>query len=239
MKKINLFGFGILFSILILSCSSEGESTSDSTSLILPKKTNFIENSDYDIIGQDTYITYNGNKIVSEITEDQWKNVFTYTGDFITKIESYDYGELYETIDYTYLNGKLASRFKRNIDGQSSTSYLTNYTHNPDGTVSYSSKYGKGILTFKNGNLINDGENTYEYDNKNNPFNNILGISVLSIDRDTETAIYNVSKNNCTKTKGNELTNHDITYNSNGYPTLDKEYYDGETTGYGSYKYYY
>ena len=102
MKKINLFGFGILFSILILSCSSEGESTSDSTSLILPKKTNFIENSDYDIIGQDTYITYNGNKIVSEITEDQWKNVFTYTGDFITKIESYDYGELYETIDYTY-----------------------------------------------------------------------------------------------------------------------------------------
>lgn len=38
MKKIKLFGLGLLLALLSLSCSKDEESTSSPTSLILPKK---------------------------------------------------------------------------------------------------------------------------------------------------------------------------------------------------------
>jgi hypothetical protein len=240
MNKIKLFGLGLLLSIILLSCSKDGESTPDSTSLILPKKTNYIENTDQDKIGKDTYFTYDGNKIVSEITDGRWKSVFTYTGDLITKIESFDYGELYYTTDYTYTNGKLASRFIKNIEIQHPYSYMTYYVHNTDGTVSYSSSNGNGKLTFKDGNLVNDGFITYEYDTKNNPFRNILGINVLSLDDDSEVSFIDVSKNNRIKsTENGHSVTQTITYNSNGYPTVDNGCSSGSTTGCSSDKYYY
>lgn len=200
---------------------------------------NYIENTDYGSVGQDSYLTYDGNKLISLITDGRWKSVFTYTGDLITKIENFDSNKLYSTTDYTYTNGKLASRFIKNIEIQHPYSYMTNYVHNTDGTISYSSTNGNGKLTFKDGNLINDGHTTYEYDTKNNPFKNILGINVLSLDDDSEVNI-NVSKNNCIKSTENGYSSaNTITYNANGYPTVDKEYYDGSTTGYASFKYYY
>ena len=240
MKKIKLLGLLLLLLVTLLSCSKDGELTPNSTSSILPKKMNYIENIDQEKIGKDTYFTYDGNKIVSEITDGRWKSVYTYTGDLITKIQSFDYDELYYTTEYTYSNGKLISRFIKNIKTQQPYSYMTNYVHNLDGTVSYSSNSGNGKLTFKDGKLINDGSTTYEYDTKNNPFKNILGINVLSLDDDSEVSFIDVSKNNRVKSTENGYSvKNTIAYKANGYPTKVKEYYNDNMTGYASFKYYY
>ncbi|MBC5842619.1 hypothetical protein H8R23_14490 [Flavobacterium sp. F-380] len=243
MKKFELLGLGLLLSIILISCSKDGDpnqvATQETLSTILPKKVNYIENIDYDKIGRDTYLTYNGNKLVSSILHNRWKSVFTYTGDLITKIENFDYGVLFSTTDYTYTNGKLDSRFIKNTEVQNPYSYMTYYVHNTDGTISYSSSSRNGKLTFKDGNLINDGYRSFEYDTKNNPFINIVGIGVLSIDDDSEVDL-NVSKNNRIKSSENGYSStNSITFNSNGYPTVDNGFYNGSTTGNSSYKYYY
>lgn len=248
MKKFKLFGLGLLLSITLLSCSKDEKSTPDSASIILPKKMNFIENTSNDKVGKDTYFTYNGNKIVSSIYDNLYKNVYTYTGNFITKVEEFQYAELTYSWDYTYTNGKLTSVLEK--EPRYSYSKLTNYVHNTDGTVLYSSKNGKGKLTFKDGNLVEDatetnGTETYEYDTKNNPFKNILGISVLLYSYKEDGAHFNSSKNNYIKRtdkyNGNTsvLSTSTISYNSNGYPIVDNEYNVGLTGFYASYKYYY
>jgi hypothetical protein len=243
----------LLMSITFFSCTNEENETSteNSTTVILPKKVNFIENTDYEDKGSDTYFVYDGNKIVSCLTNTRWKHVFTYTGNLITKIESFDYGVLYYVKAYTYYtNGKLETSLTERIkDGNSTNSSRRYFTHSTDGTVSYCTTDGKykTTFTFKDGNLISDGEETYEYDTKNNPFKNVLGLNAISIDDDREDSIYNLcGKNNCIKSTDSDLvgytpsiTINTITYNSDGYPTVDNEYYNGSTTGNASFKYYY
>jgi len=247
MKKFKSSGLVLLLTIALLSCSKDGESTSDSTSLILPKKINYIENTSNDKVGKDTYFTYNGNKIVSDIYDGKSKNIYTYTGDFITKVESFDYAKLTYTMDYSYTNGKLTSVTEKETSYPSVT---TNFIHNTDGTVLYSSIYGKGKLTFKDGNLIedaseNNGTETYEYDTKNNPFKNVLGVSLLLYNYKESGAHLNTAKNNYIKRTDkyngiiSVLSTSIITYNSNGYPIVDSENNEGLTGFYASYKYYY
>lgn len=245
MKRIKLLGLGLLLSITLFSCSKDEESTPpDSASLILPKKVNE-KDPVYNDKGKDTYFTYDGNKIVSSIYDGQYKRVFTYTGDLITKVESFSYDKLTWSIDYTYTNGKLTSMLEKEPPYNPQ---LTNYIHNTDGTVLYSSTSGKGKLTFKDGNLVEDasetnGTETYEYDTKNNPFKNVLGVSAL-LYNDKGGILFNASKNNYIKKTDkyngitSVLTTSTITYNSNGYPIEDKEYWAGGTD-YTFYKYYY
>lgn len=248
MNKIKSTKLVLLLTITLLSCSKDGESTSaDSTSLILPKRINYIENTSIDKIGKDTYFTYNGNKIVSDIYDGKSKNIYTYTGDFITKVESFDYAKLTYTMDYVYTNGKLISITEKE---PSYPSVTTNFIHNTDGTVLYSSTNGKGKLTFKDGNLIvdaseNNGTETYEYDTKSNPFKNILGISALLYNEKDRGAYINAAKNNYIKRTDkyngttSVLSTSIITYNSNGYPTVDNENQVGLSGYNASYKYYY
>jgi len=244
MKKIKLFGLGLLLALLSLSCSKDGEPTASPTSLILTKRVNE-RDPVYSDIGKDTYFTYDGNKIVSSIYDGKYKDVYTYTGNFITKIEEFSSEKLTNTIDFTYTNGKLTSVLEKE---PLYPSKITNYVHNSDGTVSYSSTSGKGKLTFKDGNLMEDasetnGTETYEYDTKNNPFKNILGISALLYNAKGG-ILFNASKNNYIKNTDKYngvtsiLTTSTITYNSDGYPIEDKEYWTGGTD-YTFYKYYY
>jgi hypothetical protein len=245
MKKIKLFGLGLLLSISLLSCSNDGGSPANSSSLILPKKISTGEGTSNQ---SDTYFTYNGNKIVSEITDVQYKTVYTYTGNFITKIEKFNYAELDQTTDFTYTNGKLTSVFYQE-SLYPEYNVMRNYVHNSDSTV----LYNNGILTFENGNLIedaseNNGTTTYEYDTKSNPFKNVLGIGLLLEYSGAPGLVFTMlsspnssSKNNCIKGtdyyNGNTsvLFTRTITYNSNGYPI--EEYYG--SSDYGSVKYYY
>ena len=248
MKKLKLSRLVLLLTLTFLSCSKDGDSTPDSSSLILPKKINYIENTSRDKIGKDTYFTYKGNKIVSDLTDGRYKNVYTYTGDFITKVEGFDYAKLTSTEDYTYINGKLTSVTYKETSASYSTT--TNFIYNSDGTVLYSSNgNGKGKLTFKNGNLIedaseNNGTESYEYDTKNNPFKNILGIAALLYNC-KECGPHNAASNNYIKRTDtysgstSVLSTSVITYNLDGYPIADIENNSGLTGNYSSYKYYY
>lgn len=205
---------------------------------------NYIENTEYDKVGRDTYFTYNGNKLESTMTGGQWKSVYTYTGDLITKIEHYEFTNLYYTTEYTYKNNKLETR--RITRKSTQETYTTYYIHNSDGSVSYSNTNSEGKYIFKDGNLINNGKEKFEYDTKNNPFKNITGIDVITLDDDNELN-FNVSKNNIIKSTSVDSNNSSysfniLKFNNDGFPIEDLGYWnDGITSSKSGscYKYYY
>ena len=194
-----------------------------------------------------TSITYSGNKIASAIASgsDNYKTVYTYTGDVITKEEEYDTttNSLTSTNDYTYLNGVLSTSIKSTPTG--SSEYKTLFIHNTDGavnvvnstiitatkkeTITSTAKY-----TYTNGNLIKTDYSTnsvvnttsYEYDSKNNPLKNILGIKLL-LDFDAQISINNWTKSTEIYGTSTYTTSPIYTYNSSNYPIRK---IDGTTT---------
>ncbi len=224
MKKI------ILLSMLFLgliSCSNDD--SVDQNSILLKRMVQNAKDINDNPQTNTLNITYNGKKIL-EVNEPNFKIVYTYDGDFITKEVQYDSGNIYITKEYTYENGKLKifiNNTQRN-DGFTKTFY----TSNNDGTVSYSNKnivkntlqefQGKtGKLYFENGNLVKDVSSNnadgsfpetkiYEYDNKNNFLKNVIGFD----------KIYEYNKNNI-------LKNGNISYLiENGVTTPITRYYD-------------
>lgn len=149
-----------------------------------------------------TNFTYNGNNIVSIISETS-SETFAYTGDLITRISKMDIPNQQLTVfDYIYTNDKLTKVI-------SSENYELNFVHNADGTVSYEKTMldanNNQVLVY-HGTLYFQGENALEdkrvmdinsstsivtkqevsfvYDTKNNPFYNITGYNKL-LDRFT------------------------------------------------------
>ncbi|PBI84693.1 hypothetical protein BSF41_40210 [Flavobacterium sp. ACN2] len=223
------------------SCSKDDNNSSDPASSILVKK---IIDIDIDGSSSTRNYEYNGNKIVS-MTEDGLLSKYTYTGDFITKIEEIDAsGKLDLTTEYSYTNGKLATSVEKNTN--SKFYYKTKYTHNTDGTVTYDQfrgtvatgaeeEYGAaGKYTFKDGNFVklevsyygSESLYIYEYDTKNYPFKNVTGLSLLL---DDETTANNVVKITGTSGTGDIIRTSIITYSykydTNNYPTEKVERY--------------
>lgn len=145
--------------------------------------------------------TYNGARLLEIYYNPSQKKVFTYTGDVITKIEHYQNSEVRFEHTYTYSDGKL-TKYENN-DLLTGNHDIITYQHQEDGTITYLhvSNLGgapnwqkEGILTFENGNLVEDVAeftfsnvsneyniiiNLIEYNDKVNPFKNILGYSSL------------------------------------------------------------
>lgn len=230
MKKILYLAVIIL--LLFASCSSDNNEP-DLQEPVLIKEIEININSS--ILRQK--FLYDGNKIRSIIFSDGTRKNYTYTDDFITKIDEVNAsGHITTTREFTYKNGKLFSVLY--IEYDSFMQYYTNlmkYIHNDDGTVTYQ-KYktnfitgvegekdgDEGKLYFENGNIVKQsfGFNSFyvhEYDNKNNIYKNILNYKLL-LDSDP-------SVNNCIKTTSyyngekNEESINVYNYNSKGYPT--------------------
>ncbi|MFN3753985.1 hypothetical protein [Flavobacterium sp.] len=96
MKKIFCF---ISFSLLFLtSCSSDSDSETSSSDLLLKQ----IVEGDVVFGGSVSNFTYDGNKLVEikrNIDSEVYSDIYTYTGDVITKIEKfqvYNAGTPYE-----------------------------------------------------------------------------------------------------------------------------------------------
>ncbi|MFZ0596127.1 MAG: hypothetical protein WAM46_04030, partial [Flavobacterium sp.] len=124
MKKI-LFLFSALSMVLISSCSSDDSSTDEGSATLLPQKITetTVENGKS---GSLVYtLTYDGNKLKDIATTDASRTVYTYTGDVITKVESYKSGVLQSTDTYAYENGKLMSKITANAFSTSSQEKLT------------------------------------------------------------------------------------------------------------------
>ncbi|WP_238567357.1 hypothetical protein [Flavobacterium sp. 83] len=143
-----------------------------------------------------TLFTYNGNEIVS-IDGVQKHTDFTYADGLISKIVILNkINQVLETIEYTYVAGKL-------VRAKSLNNYVINYIHNSDKTVSYEKfeigsgnqevKEYHGVLYFENENFIKDErilDNmeagvlskysiSFQYDSKHNPLYNISGYKKL------------------------------------------------------------
>lgn len=254
MKKI-LCLFSAL-TLVLTSCSSDEGSSENALDNVLPKTVNYLyPNSPED--NDVSTIVYNGNKIVSAGYTNSDKQVYTYTGDFITKIEDLaEEGNISSTNEFTYENGKLKVDLLTEIGIKK---YITKtvYTYNADGTVAFVSydvdadtkvekKSSEGVLTYINGNLTKRTEvygtasytNTYEYDNKNSPFKNILGYALLI---DFDNSANNVTKQTKVSTYGDNVTTSVFTsvyeYNESGYPTKQTQTDSSKNEEITEYKY--
>lgn len=188
MKKTkNIFWVLSIFLLTLYSCSNDN----DDSLKLLKKVVETSENG----TSETTVYTYNGTEIVS-IDGAEKRTDFTYTDGLITKTVILNKtNQLSETIEYSYLVGKL-------VEVESLGNYRINYIHNTDKTVSYERfrisgnqqvKEFHGTLYFENENLIKNerildtmpvgitsSESiTFDYDAKNNPLYNVLGYKNL------------------------------------------------------------
>ncbi|MFH7015137.1 hypothetical protein [Flavobacterium sp. FlaQc-47] len=248
-----------LLSALVLgltSCSNDDNNSSDPSSLILVKKRIYTEANE---ISSHDDIVYNGDKIVSIRDEDGSVLKFTYTGDVITKTEEIDQdGKLDQITEYSYTNGVLATSIDKHPD--EAFYYKNKYTHNSDGTVAYEQfrvnvvtgveeEYGAiGKFTFKNGNITKlevsyygaKSSYAYEYDDKNNPFKNVLGYNLLLEDASAN----NVIKMTATSGSGDNIytatTTNTYKYDSNNYPVeLIESFQSGNSISTSKFEYFY
>jgi hypothetical protein len=247
-KLLYLFTASLL---VFTSCSKDDNDSSNSASSILPKKVTTLYRDGDSEIGN---IAYNGNKIVSRTEKDGSLTKYTYTGDLITREEEFDeHGKLNNTNEYAYVNGKLSTSVEKSADANAVYYYKTKYTHNTDGTISYDNYRGKiltgveeeygatGKYTYSGGNLVklevsyygNDYSYVYEYDSKNNPGKNILGLSLLM--EDESSSVNNVVKKTSMSGSGanirTSITTYSYKYDANNYPTESlKTFQTGSST---------
>lgn len=236
-KHLCLF---VVAALTLTSCSSEGSSENEANA-VLPKTVSY-KYSDSPGDNDFATMTYDGNKIVSAAYTESDKEVYTYTGNFITKIEDFaEEGNISSKNEITYENGKLKIDVLTEI--APTVTYISKrvYTYNANGTISFinysvdpttkiETKRSEGILTYVNGNLTSKAENfesysytkTYEYDAKNNPFKNILGFNLI-IDHETSASLNNVTKLTTVYSREGNVTtnifNSVYEYNDKAYPT--------------------
>jgi hypothetical protein len=194
-----------LLAIVLTSCSEEINAPAPVELLNFPSKTiDYYQDSGSTIGSREGIFIYNGNKLNEIFYNASQRKVFTYTGDFITKVESYEADVIRFVENFAYSNGKLSVYDK--LDLLTNRNENITYVHQSDGTVTYqkliySSSVSNptetinGTLWFENGNLtkndyvytfnnsstneINYVERLLEYDNKINPYKNIQGYSLL------------------------------------------------------------
>jgi len=233
MKKLTL-----LFSsaLLALTISSFADKNTDAPPVLVKTITNIDAGTNSSIV-----LTYNGNKIVTA-----GNDVFTYTGDLITKVETSD-GKNKSSVEYTYdASGKLLTETVKDNGGRRATLRLSvkyTYTYNPDGTVTakeqeypdgVTAKGGESIkFTIANGNVVREERfdikgasadlTVYEYDTKNTIYKNVLGADKLIVAQNFgDNNVNNIIKTTLTNGSGQSATKTVITnvytYSAQGYP---------------------
>lgn len=245
-KLLYLFSASLL---VLSSCSSDD----DTTATVLLKKASYVSTGE----SFTTDFTYSGNKLVSWVDSFGDKKTFTYTGDLITKIvDTDDKGNVDYTTEFTYTNGKLTSEIS--LETGDDYKYKTKYVHNTDGTISFEEfrvavatgkeeKYGDiGKYTFKNGNLVKkeksyygtNSSETYEYDAKNNPFKNVVGFN-LFVNDEEGAYVNNIVKRTYSNSNstGTSTNTYEYKYNAEGFPTEQKDFYNGASDGTTTYTY--
>ena len=249
MKRIALL-LGV-FALTFSSCSSDGDDDTNNTTsgtqlskLIETYGDGTVENVIY---------TYNGNKIVSVISDFGDKTVYTYTGDLITKEEYYLEDELEDVTVFEYNANQKLIKSTRTFG---SSVEVDNFTYNSNGTVSFTTTsdgdieatgtiYFNGDQPYKkmmteyfidiNGNP--DQEDTVEettFDNKVNPLASVLGFSKIVISLPKYTLGYNGISNNVLVFKENNIIQGSSTYTYNGNNMPATEVYNDKQDNFDS-----
>ena len=230
-----------LFLGVTLSCSSDDNpnETANNDS-VLP--TTFTTVRDKEI--RTVSLQYNGTKITEATATDGIKYFYTYDGDHITKIASYDQKGNEDMLHvFTYNNGKLIKQVSTEFYSTGEDYIVTSdyswidanhakvkETSNTNHVDLFDYYYTNGNLTKSTSSTTDSPytyyyETTYTYDTNNNPFKNVKGL-VAAIDSD-------YTLNNMTKKVvkswtqvGSTISNQTVDtydysfeYNSNKYPT--------------------
>lgn len=239
MKNILL----VLLAVVVFGGCSKDDEKKSSNSILVKK----IEIED----GTVNY-NYNGNKLNEIIEESGDKLVVTYNGDLIVKTQNFQVDGLSSyKAEYFYENNKLKSKYSTDGIGDSAHIIKTTYLHNIDGTLNYKTYIvdaktkaetllGSGVYTFLNGNIVKD-ENpekikTFEYDDNNYYFKNVLGIDKLIGENSNQN---NILKETITH-KGSGTSNvrsYEYDYNPDGYPIVQRYFFDGKPYGTTKYSY--
>ena len=231
MKKVFLF-LGALSIATISSCSSDDDSSTNppATTDVLVKREVY-QQAGADGFNFTSDFNYNGKKLVSVVSNDGYVENYTYTGNLITKVESFLDGEIDLTETMTYnTEGQLISYSELFAGDSSATVY--NFVYNSDDTVT-KTQVGTGFTTtysFSNDEISQVVQSTgttytYTYDTKNSPFKNITGYAAIADLTAGDHELHGKARNilsilNETSTQ-NYMTNAFI-YNANGYPTQAK-----------------
>jgi hypothetical protein len=254
MKKI-FYLLSITF-IILQSCSTDSASDSntpdDSVVLIKsiirshdPNTSNWAggNNQRYDFFYNGSKLDYIDWSFIDEngtLIED--KIIFTYNGNLISKVESFNNNTLMMRETYTYNNSQQimeTNQFSR--DEQTNSMYhqfKSLFTYNPDGTVTelfhegtenypvqYYFRYTYTIADGEIRNVIEarpngsiDNTKVFSYDNKNNPFKNVTGINLL-MGAFNGGRNYNVIQETVNSSAGSSNTiTYTYSYNSDNYP---------------------
>jgi len=229
--------------LLFTSCSSSDD-TDNNSNVVLPTK--FVQTYPSGQIYGGT-VEYDGNKLkkITDIEDNKEYSLYFYTGDLITKIESYYDGNLDYLTTYEYnTNKQLVKEIETDIAAKK-VDMLTTYVYNANQTVSekrieYSSSNTEYITnktyTLVNGEIskivTDDAIETYIYDSKNSPFKNVLGFDKIYelIESYGSKSILIENKREYTyqSTTSNSGRKLKYTYNQAGYPTFGEgeDYYN-------------
>lgn len=241
MKKLIYFACFTAFALT--SCSSSGDSSPATESDVLLKKT--VETYANDGSTITTNYTYNGKKLVRATDSDGVYEDFTYTGDLITNIKTYDASVLMQEQFFTYnSSNKLVTYVIKDYD--SGDGNKETYTYNSDGTVSVTTYSGDtitqttprstGTIHLANGDVtrvdldVTDVSSytstvTYTYDTKNSPYKNITGIDKISfIGGESSGTGHNILTDHYTSSLSSDVTTTTTyTYNSLNFPLTNSE----------------
>lgn len=234
MKKITL----LLFSILIFGCSSDNNS---STAVNTVKK--ITEKTYFEGTMEETSANFNyENGKLKNITNtaERFRGEFSYYGDKIISCSYYKNDVLASTNTFNYSGNNLIEI----VGGEGKTTFsynannkLTSEKYIWQGT-NFSLMEQKDFIFLGNNvdviagisNYSNIYKSSYEYDNKNNMFQNMNPVLkfIFSFESSLNYSTNNVVKqysydaiDSSTKTLSH---NYEITYNSSGFPTLIKKF---------------
>ena len=202
MKKILTL---LLFIPLVFACSDDEyiDNNENNTDGVLPSTVTVDVFGDGTSLYTTTY-NYDGNKIISKFVvgvTGTYEQIYTYNENKISLIHIYDNGELRDHyFQINYNSQGMISEVISIFDDLELTLLAATITYNSNESLTVDSYGSTGIIaSSRNYNIDNNGNEIYwvepssnpghhcdeiqniEYDNYNNPFKNITGISNLGI----------------------------------------------------------
>lgn len=242
MKKTILF---LSLSLFAFSCDGDDDLTPfdpNNAQTAIVKK--IVETYD-DNSTLTTTFAYNDNKIINFSDSDGDSAIFTYSGDRITRIDYYTGGTVTQTDLITYNSDSQITSYKTSTF-EDNLGTKDDFTYNTDGTVSAVSHHGSLTeqdqlgdpykLFFTDGELVkkitygnpNTITETYTYDDKNNPFKNVIGLNKVWL---IQGEIYGVNKNMTTYSGTDHPRSVEYQYNAADFPTNSEEIGTGAESG--------
>jgi len=230
-KLIGLFACSVLFLTSCSSNDSNDAATVNESDVLVTKSIESYANGDPSIT---TNYTYNGKKMIKSIDSEGYYELYTYTGDLLTKIDYYDSDDtLEETETFAYnSNGKLATYVRAEFTVNQGV--RETFVYNNDGTVSTTTYFGDttsqtdvlntSTIEFSGSEVAMTTLNTgsmhmYTYDTKNNPFKNVIGFDKIAVLEAESVGLYhNILTDTYTESSLTHIYNSVYTYNALNFP---------------------